>query len=82
MFQTIIIAYPKLAGNLQIAWQGCILDAHYQAREFAEKLKQLLEKPASEFLGIVWDPPHWVEFVIDNVIVVTSMFTWWLAALH
>ena len=69
MFQTITAAYPKLAGKLETSWQGCVLDGQYQAKGFAEKLKQLLKKPRSEFFCVVWDPPHWVNLAIDDVIV-------------
>ena len=41
VFQTIATAYPKLAGNLETSWQGCAPDGQYQAKGFAEKLKQL-----------------------------------------
>ena len=69
MFQTIATAYPKLVEILETSWQGCVLDGQYQAKGFAEKLTQLLKKPRSEFFSVIWDPPHWVNLAIDDVIV-------------
>lgn len=68
MFQAITTAYPKLAGKLEHSWQGSVLDGQYQAKGFAEKLKDLLKKPTSEFFSVVWDPPHWVNLAIEDVI--------------
>ena len=67
MFQALKAAYPKLADKLQTSWQGSVLDGQYQAKGFMEKLKVLLQKPASEFFDIVWDPPHWVNLAIEDV---------------
>ena len=69
MFQTIATAYPKLVEIMETSWQGCVLDGQYQAKGFAEKLTQLLNKPRSEFFSVIWDPPHWVNLAIDDVIV-------------
>ena len=34
---------------------------------FALKLKNLLQKPPSPFFNVVWDPPHWVNLSIEDV---------------
>lgn len=67
-FQAITTAYPRLADKLEHFWQGSVLDGQYQAKGFAEKLKDLLKKPTSEFFSVVWDPPHWVNLAIEDVI--------------
>ena len=67
MFITIATAYPNLADTLGNSWQGNVLDGQYQAKGFAEKLKSLLKKPASEFVDVVWDPYHWTNLAIEDV---------------
>ena len=62
MFDMITTAYPNLADTL-----GNVLDGQYQAKGFAEKLKSLLKKPVSEFVDVVWDPPHWTNLAIEDV---------------
>ena len=67
MYDTIKKAYPRLAEKLGNSWQGSVLDGQYQAKGFAEKLNSLLKKPESEFVDVVWDPPHWTNLAIEDV---------------
>ena len=67
MFDTIKKAYPGLADTLGNSWQGSVLDGQYQAKGFAKKLMSLLKKTDSEFVDVVWDPPHWTNLAIEDV---------------
>lgn len=40
----------------------------YYFQGFAVKLKNLLKKPSSPFFEVVWDPPHWANLGIEDVI--------------
>ena len=67
MFDTIKMAYPGLTDILGNSWQGSVLDGQYQAKGFAKKLMSLLKKTDSEFVDVVWDPPHWTNLAIKDV---------------
>lgn len=67
MYDTIKKVYPRLAETLGNSWQGSVLDGQYQAKGFAEKLNSLLTKPVSEFVDVVWDPPHWTNLAMEDV---------------
>lgn len=67
MFETIKKAYPRLVETLGNSWQGSVLDGQYQAKGFGKKLMALLKKEDSEFVDVVWDPPHWTNLAIEDV---------------
>lgn len=68
MFTTITTAYPGLVSIIGTSWQGTVLDGQYQPKGFAKKLWDLLEKSRSTFTDVIWDPPHWVHLVVEDVL--------------
>ena len=68
MFITITTAYPGLINIIGTSWQGTVLDGQYQPKGFANKLWELLKKSQCTFTDVIWDPPHWVNLAVEDVL--------------
>ena len=68
MFTTITTAYPGLINIIGTSWQGTVLDGQYQPKAFAKTLWDLLEKSRCVFTDVIWDPPHWVNLAVEDVL--------------
>jgi hypothetical protein len=68
MFTTITTAYPGLHDIIGTSWRGTVLNGQYQPKGFAKKLWDLLEKSQGLFTDVIWDPPHWVNLCVEDVL--------------